>query len=113
MAIAQKLHGELYMHRKDVSSRSEFSDLRSAESEVSSSKAEISGHRPIRLALRLTSLVIFEASLAFGVTNPSDTKSDRPASRARVVSEKSAVEPRASAPFNYQWNVDNRQFPLL
>ena len=102
------------MHRKDVSSRSEFSDLRSAESEVSSSRAEISGHRPIRLALRLTSLVIFEASLAFGVTHPSDAKSDRPASRARVVSEKSsAVEPRASAPFNYQWNVDNRQFPLL
>src|SRR5438132_2763244 len=103
------------MHRKNyVSSLSEISDLRSAESEVSGSRAEISCHRPIRLVLRLTSLVIFAASLAVGATNPSGSKSDRGANPARVVSPKSsAVEPAAFAQFNYRWNVDNRQFPLL
>ena len=103
------------MHRKDyVSPRSEFSDLRSAESEVSGSRAEICCHRPIRLALRLASLVFSAATLAVGATDPSDAKRDHGASRARVVSAtSSSVEPAASALFNYKWNVDNRQFPLL
>jgi len=101
------------MHRKDcVSSRSEISDLRSAESEVSGARAEISC--PIRLALRLALLVIFAPSLVIGATNPADARADRGASRARVVSAKSSsVEPAVSAQFNYKWNVDNRQFPLL
>ena len=103
------------MHRKDlVSPRYEISDLRSAESEVSGLRVQISCHRPIRLALRLALLVIFAASLAVGATNPSDSKPDRGASRARVISAKSsAIEPAASALFNYKWNMDNRQFPLL
>jgi len=103
------------MHRKDlVSPRYEISDLRSAESEVSGLRAQISCHRPIRLALRLALLVIFATSLAVGATNFSDSKPDRGASRARVISAKSlAIEPAASALFNYKWNMDNRQFPLL
>src|SRR5205807_7530152 len=103
------------MHRKNcTSSLSEISDLRSAESEVSGSRAAISRHRPIRLALRLMLLVIFAANLAGGASNPSDTKSDRGASRSGAGSAKSsAAEPAASAQFNYKWNVDERQFPLL
>src|SRR2546430_4865951 len=103
------------MHRKDlVSPRYEVSDLRSAESEVSGLRAQISCPRPTLLALRLALLVICGASRAVGATNPSDSKPDRGASRARVISAKSsAIEPAASALFNYKWNMDNRQFPLL
>jgi hypothetical protein len=102
------------MHQKDyLSSPSEISDLRSAESEISGPRAEIFCHRPIRLALRLALLVIFAASRADGTTNPSDPKPDRGASRASIVSKSPSVEPAASALFNYKWNVDDRQFPLL
>jgi len=104
------VHGKTY-----VSFLSEISDLRSAESEVSKLRAaRISYHVGIRFVLRLASLVLFAASLAVGATHPSDTKSDRGASRSRAISAKSAaVEPAVSAQFNYKWNVDNRQFPLL
>src|SRR5881227_984442 len=102
------------MHLKDhLSSPSEISDLRSAKSKGSGARAEIFCHRPIRLA-HLTLLVIFAASLAVGAIHPSYAKPDRGMNRARVVTPKaSAVEPAVSALFDYKWNVDNRQFPLL
>ena len=103
------------MHRKNyISSLSEISDLRSKKREVSSSRSEISCHHRILSAFFLVSVIACAASSAFGVNNPSDPKFDRGASRPRVVSAKpSSVEPAASAQFNYKWNVDNRQFPLL
>src|SRR5437879_348313 len=104
-----------YMNRKNyISSLSDISDLRSQKCEIPNLTSEISCHRPIRLALRLASVIIFAASFAVGATNPSDANPDRGASRARAVLAKSlAVEPAVSAQFNYKWNVDNRQFPLL
>ena len=103
------------MHRKNyISSLSEISDLRSEKREISNLRSEISCHHRILSAFFLTSVIACGATLAFGVINPSDAKPDRGASRARVVSAKwSAVEPAAAALFNYKWNVDNRQFPLL
>ena len=103
------------MHRKNyISSLSDISDLSSQKCEIPNLTSEISCHRPIRLALRLASVIIFAASFAIGATNPSDANPDRGASRARAVLAKSlAVEPAVSAQFNYKWNVDNRQFPLL
>ena len=102
------------MHQKDhLSSPSEISHLRSAKPEGSGARTEIFCHRPIRLA-RLTLLVTFAASLAVGAIRPSYAKPDRGLNRARVVTPKaSAVEPAVSALFDYKWNVDNRQFPLL
>jgi hypothetical protein len=63
---------------------------------------ELAYIRLSHFAVGFVLFIVWAASVASGATDPSGSKSDA-----------GAVEPATASAINYQWNMDNRQFPLL